>query len=275
MQSFEKTLSEISTLVEANVQYPGSLTKTFDLKNDFDSLNFDFLTNKNGVAGYYPWLKLLAANSDAKLIVELGNRYGVSTVALFAGMKENQTLISIDIVKDQRYVTNEMIKDERIKLVWGDCLNLKTYLDHNIDIPIDIDILWTDTIHYYDQVKAEYDVYEPLLADEALIIIDDIRVNDKGRFYNEITHSKQDLTELCHSSGFGAIFYKRHEKERGKSKEERILQSLLQAGHHQIKQKEKLEKEIEQLKYELQNTPYKKIARKIPKPIKSILKCFR
>ena len=88
-----------------------------------------------------------------------------------------------------------------------------------------IDILFTDTIHFYFQLKDEFEIYQHLLADTALVAIDDIRTNDKGKFWAEVTHPKWDLTELCHHSGWGLFLY---ERKVPKTREER-WNSILEA----------------------------------------------
>jgi hypothetical protein len=76
-------------------------------------------------------------------------------------------------------------------------------------IPKEIDLFFTDTVHFYRQVKDEYDVYEPLLADGAFIMIDDINLKDKRKLFDELPFEKWDLTEWCHHNGFGLLRYKK------------------------------------------------------------------
>ena len=161
---------------------------------------------KGGAGGYYRWLALLTSLLRPHCILELGNRYGISTTMIWSELPEDSHLISVDIVRDQRYVPEEMWQDARVRFVFGDCLDLSIYGD---EVPIDVDVLWTDTMHTYQQVRDEFDVYEPLLSDQALIVVDDIRLNDKGRFFEEAPWAKWDLTTLCHSSGFGVLHYVR------------------------------------------------------------------
>ena len=103
-----------------------------------------------------------------------------SSIALFLGMNENQQLISVDIVKDQRYLPDKIIESNNFKCVIGDCLDLTIYQK---ELPVDIDIMWSDTEHSFEQIQTEFGVYENLLADESLIIVDDIKLNDKFLFF--------------------------------------------------------------------------------------------
>src|ERR1019366_3231724 len=109
--------------------------------------------------------------------------------------------------------------------------DITAYQAAGLSVPLDIDILWTDTLHNYKQVANEFKVYEPLLADEAIIAIDDIHLNDKGRFFDEAPYAKRDLTALCHGSGFGVLHYVRPVSERGRSSQERVLESLRRSAH--------------------------------------------
>ncbi len=130
-------------------------------------------------------------------------------------------------------------------------MDLNAYADSRTPIPVDIDIFWTDTIHYYEQVRDEFYVYEPLLADEALIAIDDIRLNDQGKFFEEAQYPKHDLTSLCHVSGFGAIHYIRPTSDRGKSHDSRIMEALARANRVWIRRVNQAQWKIDALRQEL------------------------
>jgi predicted O-methyltransferase YrrM len=165
MNNIAKLLECLKELTPKGVTYPDKLLAKHNPNVEFDKEVLKYLV-QGGVAGaYYHWLTLLAQHSDAKTIVELGNRYGTSTIALFHGMKEDQKLITVDIEKDQRYVPSEIFESPQVQFVYGDCLDLSVYEK----IPLEIDILFTDTIHFYDQIRAEYLVYEPLLAVRLLL----------------------------------------------------------------------------------------------------------
>jgi hypothetical protein len=226
MQNITSVIKKINSLLPLGIEYPSKLLSKFNLTIPLDKEYFKYLTQGGEAGGYLHWLTLLTKHSDAKLIVESGNRYGNSTIAIYHGLKKNQKLISVDIVKDQRYIPNIIYKDKRVKFIFGDCLDLNSY-DKDTLIPIDIDIFWTDTIHTYEQISSEFFVYEPLLSDEAIIVIDDINLNDKGKFFHESPYPKFDLTNICHSSGFGVIHYIRPKSERNKSHSERINKALL------------------------------------------------
>ena len=231
MKNIQETIKKVTALLATSpVKYPQSLLRKHDLNKPFDVENLKYLTQGGGAGGYFQWLTLLMQNSDAKLIVELGNRYGSSTLAIHHGLKKSQRLVTIDTEHDQRYVTPEVFKNPQIDFVFGDCVQLNSFLKAGIQIPTDIDILWSDTIHYDEQVSAEFYVYEPLLADEALILVDDIHLNDKGKFFARMKYWKVDLAKECHGNGFGVIHYVRPANQRANTKEERIQEAIIRSS---------------------------------------------
>lgn len=219
-------IDRLLTSIEAEVyRYspPQSLLQKMDprIPLDREILSYVYSTGEGG--GYYRWLALLTRLMRPCRVLELGNRYGNSTIMIYSELPADSELISVDIDRDQRYIPEEMWQDPRVRFVFGNCLDLGIYGDV---IPIDVDVLWTDTVHFYQQVRDEFDVYEPLLADKALVIIDDIHVNDKGRFFNEAACPKYDLTTLCHGSGFGVLEYRRP-ADKQLSREARLAQAAL------------------------------------------------
>lgn len=159
--------------------------------------------------GYHRWLALLVRNLKLKNILELGNREGASTILLYSELLSDGTLITVDNVHDQRFIPDVMWKDPKVRFVFGDCLDLNSYQGN---LPKNIDLLFLDTIHTYEQVSDEFSIYENFLSDDALIVIDDIHLNDKGIFFDNSPYEKFDLTSICHVSGFGLIHYVRKNK---------------------------------------------------------------
>ena len=231
MKNIQESLKTVMAATQnEQVIFPPQLLTKLQGKSAWDRLHHQFLVEaRSGEAKYMHFLVHLAKLTDAKLIVELGNRYGLSTIALYHGMKADQRLVTIDTVKDQRYVPAEIFKDPRVTFVYGDCMQFRAMQDANIEVPVDIDILWSDTIHYNEQVSSEYYVYEPLLADESIIVIDDVGVNDKGKFFAQVKFWKKDYRDL-HGSGYGIIHYKRPQSERGKTKQQRVDEALLRSS---------------------------------------------
>ncbi len=157
-------------------------------------------------SGYLRFLPLLIRRLGLKHIVELGNREGLSTLCLFSALDAGSQLVTVDLVKDQRFCPDEMFRDSRVRFVHGDVADLGIYGDA---VPMDIDLLFSDTIHFDRQVRDEFAIYQPLLTDRAVLAIDDINLNDKRKLFDELPYAKWDLTELCHGSGFGLVLFER------------------------------------------------------------------
>ena len=93
--------------------------------------------------------------SECKSIVEMGVRTCVSTWAFIEGLGDNTTLVSIDIKHPSKYGSD-------ITPVEKACHNkgiLFKFYEHDtltIDIP-EVDMLFIDTLHTYDQLKGELD----------------------------------------------------------------------------------------------------------------------
>ncbi len=91
-------------------------------------------------------------STECSHITEMGVRWVVSTYAFIAGFPK--TLISIDIVHPDGY--REGFIEEIEKLAADNKVNFKFKLGNTLDIDIDeTDLLFIDTLHTYDQLKAE------------------------------------------------------------------------------------------------------------------------
>lgn len=184
--------------------------------------DMEFLSYLNGTGGeYVKFLSLLMRKTQPELVVELGNREWVSTIGIAeSAISYGGKFITIDIVKDLRYFP-ESLNDEKknIFTIFGDVFNLNIF----DTIPFDIDILFSDTIHYNEQIRDEFEIYQHLLSDTALVAIDDIHVNDKWVFFDEIDFPKWDLTNLCHHSGWWLFLFQRKEEL---TQEERINSAM-------------------------------------------------
>jgi len=72
-----------------------------------------------------------------------------------------------------------------------------------------ISMIFLDTIHTYEQVLAEFKLWEPYMKDDCVMLIDDIRPSMPGRtkwrFHTELDYTyKYDVTEWAHNdTGYG------------------------------------------------------------------------
>ena len=191
---------------------PKHLTK-FKNGNKDDELYLSFFEGKDGGEYYLKFLKHIIKECRPKTVIELGNREGLSTLAIYEALKELPqfagNFYTIDIIKDQRYCPDQMFTDRSTHFLFGDVCSI----DILEKIPFDIDFLFSDTIHYNFQIQDEFEIYQHFLSDTALIAVDDIHLNDKGIFFEGVTYDKWDLTKICHSSGWGLFLYKRKKPE--------------------------------------------------------------
>ena len=166
-----------------------------------------FIFNKDGNHGYFSLLHNLTSNIEGT-IVELGNREGLGILSIYDALSENSQLYTLDIVDDVRFINNKIKSDSRVKILNDfDALDSdrvsKTFEKKSISM------IFLDTIHTYEQVLAEFILWEPYMKDDCVMLIDDIRPSMEGRtkwrFHTELGYTyKYDVTEWAHNdTGFG------------------------------------------------------------------------
>ena len=166
-----------------------------------------YLFNKDGNHGYFSLLHNLTSNIEGT-IVELGNREGLGILSIYDALSENSKLYTLDIVDDVRFINDKIKSDSRVKILNDfDALDSdrvsKTFEKKSISM------IFLDTIHTYEQVLAEFQLWEPYMEDDCVMLIDDIRPSMEGRtkwrFHKELNYTyKYDVTEWAHNdTGFG------------------------------------------------------------------------
>jgi cephalosporin hydroxylase len=153
----------------------------------------------DGVSGYYWYLHALVAVVRPKKVLELGRCLGTSTLFILGALEAGAMLISVDI-HEQASDLAHMSDDQRLQSLIGNDLDLATY--DGIDIA-GIDFLFVDTDHTYAQATKEWVLYRPFLADNTLVVFDDITMNDMGRFWDELPCAKFATGTTYHYTGFG------------------------------------------------------------------------
>lgn len=175
---------------------------------DNDVTFSSYIYNKENISGYFALLHNLVSNlPDDAVIVELGNREGLGIISMYDALKENQTLYTLDIVDDVRFVIDEIKDDKRVHIM-NDFNSLNEGRVGEVFETKSIDLIFFDTIHTYDQVSSEYRVWQQYLKDDCVLLIDDIRdIQDdrtKWKFHEELEMNKYDLTDWAHArTGFG------------------------------------------------------------------------
>jgi predicted O-methyltransferase YrrM len=170
----------------------------------FRQLDEEYQGYLNDPKIYYRWLIVAVKLLKPARILELGSFTGVSTLCFLQELDNSSELISVDIEKDLRFVPGEALSDPRLRLVFGNDLDLSIYRDV---IPNNIDFLFMDTDHSYQQISREWLIYQYLLKDGAIVVMDDIRLNDMYKFWEELPYEKLEITDDAHWSGFGVFVF--------------------------------------------------------------------
>jgi predicted O-methyltransferase YrrM len=114
---------------------------------------FDLRTQMwSDIQGHLKFMRDTVASETADVVVELGARSGFSTVALLAGVEATGgRLYSVDIETPQW--PEEMWSHPQLTFIQGDDLSVRD------QIPQEIDVLFIDTSHHYEQTLAELYLY--------------------------------------------------------------------------------------------------------------------
>lgn len=157
-----------------------------------------------GNTPYYNFLLLLAKELQPKMTVELGTGEGTSACFLARGASPHRVITvesDAELVADRIMLFKSSYDLDNLTPVIGDSCGPEV-LEQIAEQPIDL--LYVDSDHCYDQAKKEYDLYRPRMSPGAVIVWDDIHINDgMKRFWGELTEPKEELSYL-HSAGFGA-----------------------------------------------------------------------
>ena len=114
-------------------------------------------------------LYLLTIELNLKNILELGTRTGESTIPLLLATKElGGTMTSVDI--DSCFEAKAKIKQMNLEKYWNFIQND----DLSLTWDKEIDHLFIDTSHTYDQTLAELQKFEPFVRKGGLITLHDI-----------------------------------------------------------------------------------------------------
>lgn len=112
-----------------------------------------YRTQPSDINEHLPYMRDLCVELDAKVVVELGVRRGVSTTAFLSAMEHTGGVVwSCDISPPS--VHDEIADHPQWEFVWGDDIELA-------DEAPDCDVLFIDTSHHYTHTAAELAVYGP------------------------------------------------------------------------------------------------------------------
>ena len=165
-----------------------------------------YMNNTVNSGLYYKFFKAFTRLAKPKVIVELGNREGAGLCSFWGGLTEpDQEIHTFDVVADLCFVPPSIKADPRVKIYIQNVLQPETY---GLFDTKPIDILFCDTIHTADQLSKEWAMWAPRLANQAIVFVDDINLEDKIVAFREINQERLELTKL-HASGFGVVFFNR------------------------------------------------------------------
>ena len=175
----------------------------------YDNVYNVFIFNKDGNHGYFSLLHNLTSNIEGT-IVELGNREGLGILSIYDALSENSELYTLDIVDDVRFINDKIKSDSRVHIL-NDFNSLDADRIEKTFEKKSISMIFLDTIHTYEQVAAEFKLWEPYMKDDCVMLIDDIRPSMPGRtkwrFHTELDYThKYDVTEWAHNDT-GSVSY--------------------------------------------------------------------
>ena len=118
---------------------------------------------------YYRFLKLLAQEMEARLSVELGVCGDGGSLHLAMASK---TVVGVDIAWDYEENITYVIKNyPNFHFFQGDSVELAPSIFERYG---EIDILFIDTTHTYQQTMVEYQAYKPFMSANSVICLDDL-----------------------------------------------------------------------------------------------------
>jgi predicted O-methyltransferase YrrM len=175
-----------------------------ELMSKVNSEYREYMWGRNG-SGYYAWLALAVRVLKPKRILELGTYRGASTIMMYSELPlDCEWLISVDLEDNRDFIQEVIFADSRVRFVSGNDLDLNIY---DGKLPELCDLLFIDTLHERQHVEDEWAIYKHLCSSGALVVLDDIRLNDMWEFWQALPYPKLDITADCHHSGFGIFRY--------------------------------------------------------------------
>lgn len=156
---------------------------------------------------YYRFLRLLATAKRPRLSVELGVCGGGGSFHLLLGW-EGGRVVGIDIANDH---------PENIAWMLANFPNFQFWKMDSVDASDlfvmaheKIDILFIDSVHTYEHASMEFEAYHPVLADNAVVVLDDLFRPGLERLWQELPGDKIRLDRMHESGsptdgGFGVV----------------------------------------------------------------------
>lgn len=157
----------------------------------------------DGHAEYYKFLPALMNVVKPKQVVELGSAAGTSALMMLSCLPQDSHLYACSIPEiDGEF---RFIKDRHsnLTMIRGDDLDMRIWKDVDLG---KTDVWFIDTDHNFAQVNAELELYSPYFKKGAIVLMDDINLNEEMRtVWDEIEYEKHELNDLhtYERTGFG------------------------------------------------------------------------
>lgn len=155
----------------------------------------------NNGCNYYFYLHNLVKILKPKHVVELGTSIGRSAHFMMTALQPDSILTTIEMGSFLRVDLKPFEYDKRLNIVYGSDIDPAVYAPLNLK---DIDFLFIDTLHDKAHVEIEWSIYKEFLAPGALVVMDDINLNEGMiEFWNNLPYEKVNTGSDIHFSGFG------------------------------------------------------------------------
>ena len=156
--------------------------------------------NINGCANYQWWGGLIEIVKP-KQIIELGGAMGVGTIMMLNSNYQDFKLYSITLEEHGLEFSYIVDNYPNLVKVVGDDLNLKNW-PKDLDLS-KTDVWYLDSLHTAKQLQAELDLYTPFFKKGAVLVFDDIRMDELWPIWEKLPYDKVELTAPLHYSGYG------------------------------------------------------------------------
>lgn len=170
-----------------------------------------YLEGRAQGSGYYMALASMVHWASPENVLELGTNLGASAIALYAQKKAGARLVTVDIDTVARALPDEMLEAGDFWKIVGNDVDFPLIKRHDENlfdaIYGKVDFLFIDTDHRAEHLRNEWEIYQRYLVPGALVVLDDINVNDMRGFWDALPYPKLDITDTCHYSGFGIFIY--------------------------------------------------------------------
>lgn len=122
---------------------------------------------------HLPTLVEMVEALDAKRVIELGVRWGTSTIAWLYGLQKTAGhLWSVDV--DHPSIWNDLVGHPGWTFIRGDDTEAWVLQE----LPEEVDIVFVDTSHRYEHTKREIELYAPRVRPGGALVFHDTAVKE-------------------------------------------------------------------------------------------------